>query len=95
MTLDELTKKCTDNNLINYVSILKPYSLFNNTEKKFYICKRKLLSRIGKNFKYKYEVFKNVDIEYGKFEHYKMFINLNDAIDYLWEKMANHFIISN
>ena len=95
MTLDELTKKCTDNNLINYVSILKPYSLFNNTEKKFYICKRRLLSRIGKNFKYKYEVFKNVDIEYGKFEQYKMFINLNDAIDYLWEKISNHFIISN
>ena len=91
MTLDELMRKCKDNTLEEYISILKPYSLYENTEKKFYICKRNIVGRIFKKFKYKYEVFENIDIEYGKINQYKMFINLNDAIEYLWSIIAQYY----
>ena len=91
MTLDELIKKCDDNNVHKYVSILKPYSLFENTKKKFYICKRGFLGRMFKNFKDKYEVFENVDIEYGKIDKYKTFKNLDDAIVYLWDLIKTSF----
>jgi hypothetical protein len=48
MTLDELMRKCKDNNLEEYISILRPYSIYENTEKKFYICKRNIIGRIFK-----------------------------------------------
>ena len=43
MTLEELLKNCDDNNLQKYISILKPYSLYENTEKKLI---QSLISRI-------------------------------------------------
>ena len=52
MTLDELMRKRKDNNLEEYISILRPYSIYENTEKKFYICKRNIIGRIFKKFKY-------------------------------------------
>lgn len=91
MTIIELIEKCNKNKIIDNVSILKSYSEFVNNKALFYISKRSLLSRFFNEFKLKYEVFENSDLEYGRKANVRYFCQLEEATNYLWELIKNKY----
>ncbi len=93
MSIDELLSKCNDYNIINKVSILKPYSSIVNCDKIIYLHKRNIIKRIVTKDLNKYEVFQNVDLEYGKITNYKTFKIIDDAINYFWMLSMQKFNI--
>lgn len=94
MTITEFVEKCNKNKIIDNVSILKSYSEFVNNKALFYISKRKLLSRIINDFKLKYEVFENSDLEYGRKANVRYFCQIEEATNYLWELIKNRYHIN-
>ena len=78
------------NNLNDYLSVLKGYTMYDKKYALFYLDKRDLLCRLFNGFHYKYVVFKNADIEYGRRKKIRYFSNRDDAADYLWSLFVDY-----
>ena len=61
------------NNLNEYLSVLKGYTMYDKKYALFYLDKRDLLCRVFNGFHNKYVVFENADIEYGRIKKYVIF----------------------
>ena len=78
------------NNLNEYLSVLKGYTMHDKKYALFYLDKCDLLCRLLFGFHDKYVVFENGDIEYGRREKVRYFSNRDDAADYLWSLFVDY-----
>lgn len=78
------------NNLNEYLSVLKRYTMHDKKYALFYLDKCDLLCRLFFGFHDKYVVFENGDIEYGRREKVRYFSNRDDAADYLWSLFVDY-----
>ena len=78
------------NNLNEYLSVLKGYTMYDKKYALFYLDKRDLLCRVFNGFHNKYVVFENADIEYGRIKKVRYFSNRDDAADYLWSLFVDY-----
>ena len=91
----ELCNFVKKNQLGKYISLLKKYTMYDKEYSLFYLEKNKILWRIKNGFAYKYIVFVNKDLEYGKRSNIKVFKSIDEASDYLWNIFIEYAQINN
>ena len=80
--------------LEKYISLFRKYTLYDKEYSIFYLKKNKMLWRIINGLSKKYVVFQNCDLEYGKIKNEMVFINIDDASNYLWEMFVEYVYVN-
>ena len=80
--------------LEKYISLFRKYTLYDKEYSIFYLKKNKMLWRLINGLSKKYVVFQNCDLEYGKIKNEMVFINIDDASNYLWEMFVEYVYVN-